>query len=221
MPLGDADRSAAASRTSRASIRSRASRVQSLDVGRDLVVAAPRGVELAADVAEPVDQRGLDVHVDVFALEDERKRPRLDLRPNFRQSPHNLLAFVGGEQTDMGEHLGVRDRAPDVVLEEPTVKGDRFRELFDAAVRSSPNRPPQGLLATPHAPHSHDMRAQVFGTTNRILGRGLTHCQRVRVTDQNKGVRNLFQGFVSDPSVKKGFAARCFVVLARPDCYAS
>ena len=37
-------------------------------VGRDLVVAAAAGVELAADIAEAVDQRPLDVHVDVFQL---------------------------------------------------------------------------------------------------------------------------------------------------------
>ena len=68
-----------------------------LGVGRDLIVAAPARVELAADIAELVDQRGLDVHVHVFAFENERKRPRLDLRPDFRQTPHNLLAFVSGE----------------------------------------------------------------------------------------------------------------------------
>ena len=37
-------------------------------VGRNLVVAAAAGVELAADVADPLDQRPLDVHVDVFQL---------------------------------------------------------------------------------------------------------------------------------------------------------
>ena len=100
-------------------------------------------MELPADVAELLDQGGLDVHVHVFAFEDEREPPGFDLRPDFRQTSHNLLAFVVSDQTDMGEHLGVRDGAPDVVLEEPTVKGDRFRELFDAAV---------GFLAEPPAP---------------------------------------------------------------------
>ncbi len=114
-----------------------------LDVGGDLVVAAPRRVELAADVADPVDQRGLDVHVDIFPLQSERERPRDDLGPDFGQSPHNLLAFIGGEESDVGEHLGMRDRAPDVVLEEPTIKGDGFGELLDPAV---------GSLAKPAAP---------------------------------------------------------------------
>ncbi len=50
----------------------------------------------------------------------------------------------------MSEHLGVRDRGPDVVLEEPTVKGDRLGELFHATVCLPPNRPPQAFLDTPH-----------------------------------------------------------------------
>ena len=35
-------------------------------VGGDLVVSAAGGVEFAAGVADPLDQRPLDVHVDVF-----------------------------------------------------------------------------------------------------------------------------------------------------------
>jgi hypothetical protein len=64
----------------------------------------------------------------------------------------------------MREHLRVGDRAPDIVLEEPTVKGDRFCKLFDAAV---------GFLAEPATPRftRHPKRlprcrpnAQAFGT---------------------------------------------------------
>ena len=133
----------AARRPAGASIRSRASRVQSLTSVATWSLRLRAVCSFRPTSPDPVDQGRLDVHVDVFALEDERELPRLDLRPDFRQTPHNLLAFVGSEQTDMGEHLGVRDRAPDVVLEEPTIKGDRFRELFDATV---------GFLAEPAAP---------------------------------------------------------------------
>ena len=38
------------------------------EVSRNLVVAAAAGVQLAAHVADPVDQSPLDVHVDVFQL---------------------------------------------------------------------------------------------------------------------------------------------------------
>ncbi len=60
-----------------------------LDVGDDLIVAAPRRVQLPADVTEPLDQCGFDVHVDVFAFQDEREAARLDFRLNLRQSSHN------------------------------------------------------------------------------------------------------------------------------------
>ena len=105
-----------------------------LDVGGHLVVPAARSMQLAADIADPIDQRGFDVHVDVFALQDERECASFDLGPNFRQSSHNLLAFVIGDQTDVREHPGMGGRPNHVVLKEPTVKGDRFRELFDPTV---------------------------------------------------------------------------------------
>ena len=71
-----------------------------LEVGCDLVVAAAGRVQLAADVAELLDQRRLDVHVHIFAIEDERQTPVLDLSLDFRQATHNLLAFLDGEKAD-------------------------------------------------------------------------------------------------------------------------
>ena len=101
------------------SIRSSASRDPELDVGRDLVVAAAGGMQLPADIADPIDQGGLDVHVDVFAFQNERECSRFDLGPNFRQSPHNLPAFIVRDQTDVRQHPGVGDGASHVVLKEP------------------------------------------------------------------------------------------------------
>ena len=105
-----------------------------LDVRDDLIVAASGRVQLATHVPQLLDQGRLDVHVDVFALEDEREVSRLDLRLDFRQGSHNLLAFVVRDQADRREHPGVRLRTPDIVLEKPTVKGDGFRELFHPAI---------------------------------------------------------------------------------------
>ena len=42
-------------------------------VGGDLIVARARGVQLAAGLADPVGQPGLDVHVDVFEAGAERR----------------------------------------------------------------------------------------------------------------------------------------------------
>ena len=105
-------------------------------IGGDLVVAAPRRVQFPADVSQLLDQCRFDMHVDIFALEDKRKVLSLNLSLNFRQSEHNLLAFLGCEQTDPREHPRVRGRSLDVVLEKTTIKGDRFRELFHSVVGS-------------------------------------------------------------------------------------
>jgi hypothetical protein len=145
-----------------------------LGVGRDLVVPAPRGVELSAHVAEFLDERGLDVHMHIFALQDERELPGFDLSTNFAQTPHNLLAFLGSQQANVGKHLRVRDRTPDVVLEKPTVKGDRFRELFDATVGFGAKPSAPWLACHARTPNRHDSCAQAFGTANLILGSGLS-----------------------------------------------
>ena len=51
-------------------------------IGRHLVVPAAGGVELPADVAEPVDQRPLDVQVDVFEFDLELETALLNFLAN-------------------------------------------------------------------------------------------------------------------------------------------
>ena len=96
-------------------------------VGRDLVVAAAGGVQLAADVAEPVDQRPLDVHVDVFQLDVELEASLLNFLADLAQRLLNLLAFVGGEQADFGEHLGMGDRSRRCLARKGGDRSSRFR----------------------------------------------------------------------------------------------
>ncbi len=55
-------------------------------VGDNLIVSASPGVQFAADIAELVDQGRFDMHVDVFALENERKIPSFYFSLDFRQS---------------------------------------------------------------------------------------------------------------------------------------
>ena len=104
-------------------------------VGRDLVVAAAAGVELAADVADAVDERPLDVHVDVFELLAEGEVAGGDFLADLLQAGDDLVPFVVGEDADLGEHVGVGDRAADVLGVEPAVEAHAFGELLDAAVR--------------------------------------------------------------------------------------
>ncbi len=103
-------------------------------VGRDLIVAAAGGMEFAAGIPQPVDQRPLDVHVDVFEFHTEAELSLLNFSANVRQGLLNLKAFVGGKQPLAGEHLGVSDRGFDILSVQPPIKAHTFRELLDAAV---------------------------------------------------------------------------------------
>ncbi len=103
-------------------------------VGRNLVVAAAGGVQLAADVAQAVDQCPLDVHVDVFQLDAELEAALLNFLANVAQGLLNLLAFGGRDQPDFGQHLGVGDRAGDVVRIKAAVEAHAFGELLHARV---------------------------------------------------------------------------------------
>ena len=103
-------------------------------VGRDLVVAAAAGVELAADVADAVDQGPLDVHVDVFQLLAELEAAGGDFVADLLEASDDLVPLVVGEDADFGEHVGVGDRAADIVGVEPAVEAHAFGELLDTAV---------------------------------------------------------------------------------------
>ncbi len=71
-----------------------------LEVGGHLVVAAARREQFAADITQLLDQCRFDVPVDILAREDKRKILSFNLSLDFRQSEHNLLAFLGSQQTD-------------------------------------------------------------------------------------------------------------------------
>ena len=80
-------------------------------------------------------ERPLDVHVDVFQLLAELELAGGDLVADLLQAGDDLVPLVVGEHADLGEHVGVGDRAADVVGVEPAVEAHAFGELLDAAVR--------------------------------------------------------------------------------------
>ena len=116
------------------------------EVGRDLVVAAAAGVELAADVADPLDERPLDVHVDVFELVAELESAAGDLVVDLLEAGHDLVSLVVGQDADLGEHVGVGDRAADVLRIEPAIEAHAFGELLDTAVRRLVKHTAPGLV---------------------------------------------------------------------------
>ena len=52
-------------------------------------------MEFSADVADPLDQRPLDVHVDVFQFGAEREAVLLNFLADFAEGLLNLPALVG------------------------------------------------------------------------------------------------------------------------------
>jgi hypothetical protein len=58
-------------------------------------------VQLSSNVTKPLDQHGLDMHVNIFAFRGKRELARLKLGLDIRQAPHNLVALVGSDQTYM------------------------------------------------------------------------------------------------------------------------
>ena len=67
-----------------------------LDIGDDLIVAAAAGVQLAADIAQTLDQGAFDVRVDVFELDGEREVAALDLGADGVEGRGDGLGLVGG-----------------------------------------------------------------------------------------------------------------------------
>ena len=103
-------------------------------VGRDLIVATPGRVQLAADVAEAIRQGLLDVHVDVFQFRAEREASLLNFPAYLAQGLLNLPAFIGREQANFGQHLGVGRRTLDVLRKQTAIEAHAFGELLNTAI---------------------------------------------------------------------------------------
>jgi hypothetical protein len=104
-------------------------------IGGHLIVAAAAGVQLPADIAEAVDERLLDVHVNVFELHFEWEIAGFDLSANLLQPAANLFALGVADKSDLCQHVCMGNRPGYVVRVEPMIEADAFGELLDAAVR--------------------------------------------------------------------------------------
>ncbi len=93
-------------------------------VRRDLVVPRSGGVQAPAGVAHPLGEGGLDVEVDVLAVEPEREGAGIDLGPDRLEASDHHIAVVGGDDALRCQHPGMRDRALDVLAVEAAVEVD-------------------------------------------------------------------------------------------------
>ena len=100
------------------------------EVECDLIVAAPSGVELAAERAEPLDEAPLDGHVDVLVGGEKTEAAALELAEDGRQPALDPGALPRREQLGPHERAHVRPAARDVVGIEHAIDGKRRREGF-------------------------------------------------------------------------------------------
>ena len=134
-----------------AAMSTQARRAYSLQVGGHLIVAAARGVQSPAGLADDLDQSRLDVHVDVLerGLAARARPTRISWATCSR--PATIRVGVrGGDEADRGQHAGVRLTAADVVAQQPAIEVDagiqRRRRRVHRPAKRAP-RPPGGPAA--------------------------------------------------------------------------
>jgi hypothetical protein len=91
-------------------------------------------VQLTADIANSVNQRVFDVHVDVFELDAELKSTLLNFLAYLFEGLHNFLALIIGDKPHFGEHLRVGRGALNIVRIKAAIEAYAFAELGDARV---------------------------------------------------------------------------------------
>src|SRR6185503_15549875 len=94
-------------------------------IGRDLVVAAARCVQPAARVADLLDQPRLDVHVHVLERRVPRQLPSREPPGHAPEPARDRRGVLGADQPLRREHLRVRDRACNIVRQQPPIELDR------------------------------------------------------------------------------------------------
>ena len=99
------------------------------EIGRDLVVAAARGVQALAGLADALGQPRLDVHVDVLERGVEDEGSGLDLGADRRQAIADRRLVGRGEDAGAGQHGGVGERAAYVLAPQLAVEADGCVDL--------------------------------------------------------------------------------------------
>ena len=112
-----------------------------LQVGGNLIVPTPSGMQFPPHVAKPFNQCTFNVHVDVFQLLTERELALPNLLTDLFKACDNLPAFLVADQPHLRQHACVRLGAANVGFREPGIETDRFGECLDLRIRVLPETP--------------------------------------------------------------------------------
>ena len=104
------------------------------EVGGHLVVARARGVELAADRPDQLDQPPLDRHVDVLVVRPDLERVLVDLLADRGQAALYLAQVLARDDVARGKHPGVGARLLEVVRSQPVVERHRRVQALEERV---------------------------------------------------------------------------------------
>src|SRR6266478_8525669 len=91
-------------------------------VERNLIVSAPRGVQLRARLADFSGEGALDVHVDVLKRFVPLKFSGLDFLLNLAQPGFDFLPFRGGDNPRFGRGGGMSNGTSDVMPIETAIE---------------------------------------------------------------------------------------------------
>ena len=137
-----------------------ASRAQSLRSVATWSLRLRRRMQLAADISELFDQGGLDVHVHIFAFQNEGETVPSSksawISDNVRTICWHSTSVI---KPTFSKHVRMGNRPIDVLLEKPMIEGDGFSKLLNAAVRFSAKTTTPRL--TRHVGHSELARCSL------------------------------------------------------------
>jgi hypothetical protein len=86
-------------------------------------------MKLSSGVPQRVDQRLLDVHVDVFELDPEWQFLSIKLAFDHPKLIDDFAKFLFGQHPLLAQHRRVRDRTTDIMPIKPMVKRNALAEL--------------------------------------------------------------------------------------------
>ncbi len=115
-----------------------------------------------------------DVHVNIFELGAKGKLALLNFLANLAKPLLNLLAFGGCDESDVGQHLGVGDRAGDVVRIKAAIEAHAFRECFHPLVGRFVENTTPSLLS-----HESSQRPKRWATSQEHLRQHI-YCKWLR-----------------------------------------
>jgi hypothetical protein len=81
-------------------------------------------------------QFGLDVHVHVFEFGPPAEFSQFDFAADNLEAVHDGITLGAREHADFLEHVGVNERADNIVPPEPPIKRDGLGELRNVRVRT-------------------------------------------------------------------------------------